>query len=482
MSKSFIGKFWSTYKNMSLTIRASLLFTFCGLIQKGISVIAVPIYTRIMSAEDYGQYSVYYSWDGIITIFATLNMWNYLINNGMIEFKDRKEDFIASLQGLAAVITISWFLVYLPFSNSWCQMTGLTQTLMLVMFAELFTKPSFEYWSAVKRYNYDAKSTVIATIIISVVTPIVVIPVVLLSEQKGVAAILSKNIVTIAVYLVIAIGMIKKSTHFFDIEFWKYALKFNLPLVPHFLSMMVLQSSDRIMIERISSSADAGIYSVAYQAASALSIFNTAVLNTFVPYTYKAIEAGEEQKVGKRSLPLIIFIGVINFMAALSAPEIVRVLAPEKYYTAIYVIPPVAMSNLLMFLFNLFANIEYYYKETKLVAIASMISAIANIILNYIFINKYGFIAAGYTTVVCYVIFSFCHYIFMRRVSKKYMNGKKIYDAKMLLLIVGGFVFASVAITWLYDYKFMFARYILLVTLIITAWIKRKDIKGMITK
>lgn len=479
--ESVIKKLRNKYERMPITVRASLLFAICGVLQKGISVIVVPIYTRIMPSSDYGIYSVYFSWYQLLMIFTTLNMWNYLINNGITEYKERRWDFIAALQGLSTVITLVWLIVYILGHGAWEEATGLTVPMMIVMFLELFTMPTYEYWCSVKRYDYEIKGVVITSLLITASTPIFSIPLIFISSNKGLAAIVSKGGVSIAVYTVVMIMMLhqnhKRRSKLYNKEFWRYALKFNLPLIPHFLSMMVLQSSDRIMIERMCGPSDTAIYSVAYQASTALSIFNSAILNTFIPYTYRAIRDGQEEKVGRKALPLVFFIGMMNFAATLLAPEIIGILAPKEYQKAIYAIPPVAMSNLLMFLFNLFANIEYYYKETKLVALASTISAVTNIILNYIFIKRFGFIAAAYTTVVCYLIFSFCHYVFMRRVSKKYMNGKRIYDMSKMTVMVGIFLVASIMVSFLYAKNFMVVRYLLIVIIATASVVKRNEIK-----
>lgn len=468
------------YKDMSSTTKAALMFTVCGLLQKGIAFLIVPIYTRLMPAEDYGVYSVFFSWYQLIMIFTTLNMWNYLINNGMTEFGNKRKEFISSLQGLAGLITICWFVVYLIFSKTWERWTGLSLPMMLLMFAELLVMPSYEYWCSVKRYDYDAKGVIISALLIAFLTPAVSIVLILNMPDKGMAAITAKSGVATAIYLIVAIAMLRKEHRLYDREFWTYALKFNIPLIPHFLSMMLLQSCDRIMIERMCGPSDAAIYSVAYSASSALSLFNSAILSVFIPYTYRAIKEGREQDVGKRSLPLITLLGIINITLVMFAPEVIGVLAPAEYHAAVYVIPPVAMSNLLLFLFNLFANVEYYYKETKMVAIASVFSAIANIVLNYIFIKMFGYVAAGYTTVFCYSLFSVCHYIFMKKVCKKHIGGKRIYDVKTLTFVVVIFIVVSIASTSLYEEQFALVRYVLLAIILIVSFIKRGQIANLI--
>ena len=108
-----IKKYLHKYSKMPPMIKAGLWFTICNLLQRGISFITVPIFTRIMSTEDYGLYSIYISWYSIMTIFATLHLSYYVFNKGLVKYEEDKETFVVSLQSLSATVTIGFILVYL---------------------------------------------------------------------------------------------------------------------------------------------------------------------------------------------------------------------------------------------------------------------------------------------------------------------------------------------------------------------------------
>lgn len=121
------------------------------------------------------------------------------------------------------------------------------------------------------------------------------------------------------------------------------------------------------------------------------------------------------------------------------------------------------MSILFITIYSFFGNFEFYYERTKIVMIASGIVALANIILNLIFIPICGFIAAGYTTLFCYIIYSFVHYIFVKRICKENgipspFNEKLIWGYSMML------VFVSIMVSFLY--KFILLRYLIILTLL----------------
>ena len=78
------------YKNMSVASKAALWFVICSLIQKGISFITIPIFTRIMSVNDYGIYNLYLSWFQIFTIITSLYLYFGVFNNAMIKYESEK--------------------------------------------------------------------------------------------------------------------------------------------------------------------------------------------------------------------------------------------------------------------------------------------------------------------------------------------------------------------------------------------------------
>ena len=78
----------------------------------------------------------------------------------------------------------------------------------------------------------------------------------------------------------------KAGKAFFSKKFWKYALLFNIPLVPHYLASTVLNSADRIMIQEMVGSSEAGIYNLAYSVSLIMTFFNTALMQTITPWMY----------------------------------------------------------------------------------------------------------------------------------------------------------------------------------------------------
>ncbi|MTV96675.1 oligosaccharide flippase family protein, partial [Streptococcus pneumoniae] len=112
-------KILNKYYSLSNPVKASIWFTICNVLQKGISMITVPIFTRLLTTEQYGVYSVYQSWYSIIGVFATLNLYYGVFNNGMVKYEKDKNAFTSSMQGLTTTVTAIFLVIYLIGIDFW---------------------------------------------------------------------------------------------------------------------------------------------------------------------------------------------------------------------------------------------------------------------------------------------------------------------------------------------------------------------------
>ncbi|PWJ51562.1 lipopolysaccharide biosynthesis protein [Faecalicatena contorta] len=433
---SFINK----YKKMPAAAKASLWFVICGFVQRGISTITTPIFTRILDTTDYGIYSVFNSWLEIITIIATLRFCYGVYVKGLVKYSEDQDRFSSSLLGLTTCWIGLFFLIYYPFRSFWNGIFGLSTVLMMCMFAIMLSVSAFDFWATRERNLFRYKNLVKLTLAVAILNPSIgVVAVLMMKGSKADARIISLAIIQFVIYIFLYVKIMIKGKTFYNKEYWKYALVFNIPLVPHFLSQFILNHSDRLMINQMVGVSEAGIYSLAYSIAAILSMLNTSIENSLRPWVFQKIKAGESNKIQTVSIGALILVAISNLILIAFAPEIVRIFAPEAYQGAIDVIPPITMGIFFAFIYNIFVDVEMYYAKTRAVMIASTAGAFLNLVLNYIFIQKFGYQAAAYTTLISYMFIAILHYIFMNNVVKKYANNEKIYEVKYIVLI--SFVF-----------------------------------------
>lgn len=475
-----IQKALSRYRNLSVVAKSSFWALFCGVIQRAVSVAATPIFTRMLTTQEYAQYSLYQSWQNILQIFVCLNVFNYATYTAMVKFEDDKDGFITSAQTLVTLFTMIGIGIYYFARLFAGDILGFPLPVVILMFFEILFFSAGNLWQQRRRYEYQYRGMTAVSLIIGIMGPLLGMLAVYWADNPGYGRIYGSAAVHIVVGFALYICNIVKSRKFISRRYWKYILVFCVPLIPHFLSTQILSKFDRIMIDRMCSTSDVAVYSLAYNLSMLMLIVSDALLAAYTPYTYQCIKEKRTKPIRERTSQLLFVVALSNILLILLAPEAVALFATEDYYEAIYIIPAVSASVYFMFLFNLFANIEYYYSETKYVALASIIAAVVNIGLNFIFIQWYGYIAAAYTTLISYVIYSVSHYIFMQKVTRKYNEGQQFYNNKSLLAISIIFVVTTLCVIPLY--QFMIIRYVLMLGLCVGLWIKKAVIIEMFQK
>lgn len=464
----------SKYYSLPVQAKAGFWFLVCTVIQRSITVITTPIFTRLLSHEEYGEYGVFISWMGILSCFVTMFIFSGLYPQAIVKYDNKKNEYSSGMQGFTLTLVLFWCIVYYIGRDMWNGLFSLNTWEMTAMFVVMWGTAAFGFWSAEQRNDYKYKILILVTLAEAVLQPTLSVILLLRSENKVNGLVWGIAIANLVCYFPLFIVQMKSGKKFFSKEVWKYSFRLGIPLIPHYLSSVVLSSSDRIMIQKLVGENPAGIYNLAYTISICGTMINQAVLQTIQPWMFQKIKEGRYDAIRRMAYPALIGIGGINLMVILAAPELIRIFAPASYLEAIWVMPPVSMSVYYMFMYNLFSNFEFYYEKPYYVSAATFIGAGLNVLLNYIFIQIFGYVAAGYTTLACYFAFCVAHYCFMRIVLKKECIDNKVYDVKVIALI-------SLAVTVLgflimLTYNHIFIRYGILAAVIIACIIKRKAI------
>ena len=466
------------YKGISIPAKASMWYAICNILQKGISFLTIPVYVRILTTAEYGQYAVFQSWRDILVIFATLNLYCGVFTKAMVDYEDDRDRYTSCMQGLSTLITGLFFVIYLIKHEFWNSLFELDTITMLLMFAYFVTYPALSFWSVRQRVEYKYVTMVIVTLFVAVITPVVSIILLMCTDLRELAVIWGYLIVQILFGGFFYVLQWIKGKKACVLSYWKHAIAFNIPLIPHYLSIIVLGQADRIMIKDMCGEDKAGIYSLAYQVSMIMNLFLSAINGSLVPWTYENLKKKNYTRIAQLSTKLCLVMGVLTLMVAMVAPEIIWILGSHEYAEAKWIVPVVALSVYFTFCYSLFSNVEFYYGETKLIMVASISGAILNIVLNYIFIPLFGYIAAGYTTFVCYVFFALLHYIFMRKMCRTYIDGVHVFDIKKMLLISVALIAGS-AISMLF-YELTLVRYIFIAVIAIICLLNAKQIVSLI--
>ena len=424
------------YKTLNPGIRASLWFTIASLFQKGIAFIATPFYTRLLATSEYGIFATYNSWLSIITIFATFNLSAGVMNNALTK-KDRfnasDKQILSSFQFLEIITISSFSALIILFNLLFPNVLKIEQKALYMICITVMVTSGISLLTTKERFNYNFLPIIIITIVSSLLIPIANVLIILYGNDNNYALIYGTTLISVIVYFPIMISNLARGKKLIDVNLWKYALLFNLPLIPHYLSLVVLSSSDKIMIERLQNSSSAALFSIPLGIVSLITIFSTAINASLIPATYQKLKAKDYGSLSKYVNAVLLFFLSLSFLLILAGPEAVLLMGGREYVEAKWVIPPVAASVFFSFLYPLFANVEFFYEKRLMTTICSVAAAVLNIFLNYIFIKMFGYVAAAFTTLFCYSMLALFHYVAYKVVSKK-NSVKHLYNEKSILV------------------------------------------------
>lgn len=432
------------------TLQVTLAFTICNVIQKGIAFFTIPFFTRFLSTSQMGQVTVYMSWLEILTVFLTLQLPYGSFSKAMIKFESSRDEYLSSVEGIVLTLTIIYLFILYFFGTWISSVVHISKGFLFIMAFEILSNSGLLFWSARKRMDYEYLSVVLVTLLVSVLSPILSFLLIFHMDERGNAKILGNSFIVIIVGLIIFIICLFKGGKFFDKSYWKYAFGFNIPLIPYYLSQIVFNSSDRIMIEQISGEDKAGIYGVVYNLAFVLMFLLNAFNNAYTPWFLNKIKTGDVADNIKLTNYISVVFSSFICMVVMFAPEMVYVLGGDEYIEAVWIVPPVALSLILLFYTQIFANYEFYYEKKRYLVISSILAAVINITLNYLTVPKLGYIAAGYTTFLSYLIMMLVNYFAAKKLivdSKLESSG---FDMKRLLIVFFSFLIFSIICMTLY--------------------------------
>ena len=225
------------------------------------------------------------------------------------------------------------------------------------------------------------------------------------------------------------------------------------------------------MINIMISATATALYSVSYSVAVVVNLIKTSIIDAIRPWMYTCLRDNKTENVKNVMNGLLVFVSALTLVFVAFAPEVIRIVAPVSYYEAIYCMPPVMISSFFTFLYSTFSIIEMYFEETKKVMVASIAAALLNVVLNALLIPVYGYIAAAFTTLICYIFLAVFHYFMAKNVLKQHGMPMELFDGKTILVISFSLLFFLIAFEYLYTKTIL--RYIAVGTVLILMIIKR---------
>jgi len=394
---------------------------------KGITFLSAPIFTRLLTTEEYGDFGAYIAYESIFYIILGLALHSS-ITNAKYEYKEKLNEYVSSLVLLSGISVSIWLIIANVFYNSYSDMLGLDRTVVNILVFHCLGSAIFQLFNVYVGLSYSVKSYLVLTTVnaISNMGLSVILILTVFKDDRLMGRILGAALPIVAIAGYICFYFFKKSKPRINKWYWKYALQYSLPIIPHGISQVLLSSFDRIMIKGMVGATESGLYSFAGTINSIIFVVSSSIDKVWKPWFYEKMDTKDYKLIRKCAAKYVFGFAMFIAMVIMVIPELIKILGAKEYWGTTVCVVPVVIGGYFSFIYTIPVYVEYFYKKTKYIAFGSILAAVLNIVLNYQFIPQYGYIAAAYTTLVTYLLYFVFHFLL----------AKKIHGSSLVSIIV----------------------------------------------
>ncbi len=389
---------------------------------KGMSFISAPIFTRIFDPSQYGAWSFINVLAAFLTGILILGGDNaYTRFFFQCKSEAEKRTLSATWFSFLALWSMLVLAVVLPLSGPLAEWLLGEPGYRGALAAGFISSPLLMMnliLSQALRNRFRARAFAVLNVITAALTLSLAV-IFVVGFNLGVAGALLGAAAAGLVMIPVRLFYIRDLLSFsFSVVFIKKLLAFGLPLVPMNIAFWLFSNADRLMLSRLATLEDVGLYSIAAAMAAVLMLLQTAVGQSWLPHAVKIYEEDREQAVVVFKKTMIYLLAVSGFTVTgfvALAQEVIFILVPPAYYASFSAIPFLAGG----FLFFTSAQVSavgiMVKNKTVYIMLACWAVALINIGLNMFLIPRFGIAGAGAATGISYFLFAASYAFISRR-------------------------------------------------------------------
>lgn len=407
---------------------------------KILSFLLVPLYTSILSTEDYGVFDLIGTTcsllSPILTIVAADAVMRFCLD------KNYKKPHVLTIGMLFVAIGSVLLLASYPIFRMIDMLADDYWWLFLFFVANNVESVLMQYLKGVEKIKLYTSCSVVAT-----ATMLLLNVLFLVVFKWGLVG----YMLAIALSRVLVIGIIfltqrlwRSFSNPFKIpkELYRAILRYTVPMIPNSLSWWISNSSDKYMIRYFIDASAVGVYSVAYKIPTILTMFTTIFISALQISSVEDFGSEKSRKFFSNTYKAFSSLGiVVSAVLVASAALIAKVLFQNDFYEAWK--PSCIL--IVAFVFNALAGfIGTVYtasKKTKFLFHSTLIAASLNIVLNFILMRFIGIYGAALATLASYACVWLARLIHSRKILPFKIN---LWSDLVSYLLLGVEVFLMI--------------------------------------
>ena len=462
-------------------IKNSFIYLIPVIVGNLIPLVTLPIFTRILSKEDYGVLAL----AQVYAIFV-IGIANFGLTIGyernFFEYRDQGKAAELLYSTLFFVITLfflfSIFTYLFKFQLSkWIIGSSDHANLLFWAYCSTGVMSLKVYYLTYFKNMENAKPLVWYTIDESILGVILSLILVVYMKAGVIGLVWGQLFASLVVFSLLALRFRRLLPASFNWPILKESLKLSFPLTPRIFLGVIGNQFDKYMIGLLATVGGVGIYSIGQKVALIVFTCMTAIQNVFSPQVYKRMfDLGAQggKAVGQYLTPFAYVSISLGLMISLFSEEIIFLLTPKSYHGA---------TDIVIILSMLYGSYFFgkqpqliFAKKTYMTSLLTMVGIVLNVGINIPFIIKWGTIGAAWGTLIAGLLSCTISFV----ISQHYYRIQ--WEYKRLAQIFGIFFIASLSIIlmryFMIDYLFRFMTKVVFLSLYVYLGIKMNIISA----
>jgi len=396
----------------------------------------------LLTTGDYGILNLFSTYNGILAVIMTMNIHSVVGRY----FYDKKSDedfrnFVGTVFFISSFFILVFFIFFLLFYDYASNLLGLPKNTVIYLPILVITGIASSVFSQIMQpLNLSRKLAINSILYTYSAFVLSVILMLQLNTDKYMGSIWAQ----MAVGCIFFFYYIKEIRPFFNFSFHvghlRYILGYSIPMIPYALSGVILAQIDRVMINSYQGVSSVGMYSFAYNIALLMSLVVNAIGQAWIPKYFQYMNDKEYATHDREIIKITYMVIAIAGALILFGKELGMLLAAKKFHAALTIIPVVVISYVFEHVFTIYGRNIGYSRRTIYATLIALSAGTLNIILNKIFLPKYGYQIAAWTTLASYLLMALLAYAVSRYIIKLHSTSLLMVLTPVLFLLPVAFL------------------------------------------
>lgn len=418
-------------KRFKYLIKNILIFALGNVGSKLIAFLLVPLYTAVLTVEEYGTVDLLFTICTIIGPILTCN-----IGEGILRYLFDKDANKGRIMRSCLIVVLVGFVVsvlIVPVSYLFTSIRDLSVLLYVFTTSWVLSQIMLYYLRGMEMPLRYSIGSIFQTLSIAGLN-IIFLKILHWGVNGYFMAYCIANTATVVYAFIVGDCKAIFAEKSIDVNELKSILKYSIAFMPNTFMWWIMNASDRVMVTAIVGAAANGIYAVSYKIPGLISICNTIFCQAWTYSAIKEANSDDRDRYYTKALNWVIQLsaGIVITVLCVLKP-IMRIYVSETYFIAWKYSPILLLGNYFLIIGSFVASSTYNtFKDSKGMLKSGILGAIPNIILNFCLIPMVGVYGAAVATCISYYIVFLYRLVDSKRYISLHINGK----SKLVTILV----------------------------------------------